>query len=305
MDFNAAIKKGPSKKAPRILLIGVEGVGKSSAGAQLPSPIFLCGEDGLVGPQFADTPSYTPKDWVEALSFLDWIALGNHQYKSIVIDTLDWIEPKLFAHVVASAKKADIKSIEDFGYGKGYAIAADEFRQLLSRLDKVNSKGILVLILAHSQVKAFNNPIGDNYDRYEPKVAKQIAGLAKEWVDAVLFARFDTWSKKDGGKAKGFGGQVRVVHTTHCAAWDAKNRYGLPDTLALDMPTILEAIKKGQPAQLDDMIAELTELAEHLPQDKKTTLKDWLSKGSYTATQLAQSINRVRASINEQPQEAQ
>lgn len=300
MDFSSAIKKGPSKKPPRIVLIGVEGVGKSTAGSQLPAPIFLCGEDGLVGPQFADTPSYSPKDWADILAFLDWLATSQHSYQSLVVDTLDWIEPRLFAHVVASARKPEIKGIEDFGYGKGYAIAADEFRQFLSRMEKVNTKGVTIMILAHSTVKAFNNPIGDNFDRYEPKVAKQIAGLAKEWADAVLFARFDSYTKKDGMKTKGIGGQVRVVHTEHCAAWDAKNRYGLPETLPLDMPTILAEIAKGQPASPEDMIAELCEIMPRLPDAMQASLKAWLQKNSYSTTQLAQTLNKARASVTEQ-----
>lgn len=293
------IKKGASKKPPRILLIGVEGVGKTSFGADLPAPLFICAEDGLVGPQFGDTASFAPNDWSHLLSFLDHMAQNELGYKSLVIDTLDWIEPKLFAHVVSAARKSDIRSIEDFGFGKGYALAADEFRQLLTRLDRVVAKGITVAILAHTQVKPFNNPVGDNYDRYEPKVCKQVAALAKEWVDAVLFARFDTWAKKDGGKAKGQGGDVRVVHTTHCAGWDAKNRYGLPETMPLDARTIMQAIAKGQPQNSEEMLAELAELSDRLPADKAKSLKEWLAKNSYSTTQLAQALNNARAIAQE------
>lgn len=299
MDFNSLIKKGQPVMPPRIMLIGVEGVGKSSAGAAMPSPIFLCAEDGLVGPQFAGIANFSPKTFDKVLEFLEWLAISQHPYLSLIVDTIDWLEPKIFAHVIAMSKRQDIKSIEDFGYGKGYALAADEFRQFLVRLDKVVSRGINVMLLSHSQVKTFNNPIGDNYDRYEPKICKQIASLAKEWVDAILFARFDTYSKKEGIKVKGVGGDSRIVHTTHSAGWDAKNRYGLPETLPLDMPTILDAISKGLPAQTDEMIKELTELSAFLPEDKKEALKSWLAKASYTTTALAQTLNKVRVSVQQ------
>ena len=293
IDFKQLIKKGPSQKPPRIVMIGVEGVGKSTAGAQMPSPIFLCAEDGLVGHQFAETPSVSPRDWPETLAFLDWLATEAHEFKTLVVDTLDWIEPRLFAHVVAAAKKPDIRQIEDFGFGKGYVLAADEFRQFLARLDRVNARGMSVLVLAHSQVKAFNNPLGDNYDRYEPKVAKQVAGLVKEWADCVLFAMFDVFTRKDGSKVKGQGGQVRVVHTEHCAAWDAKNRYGLPATLPLDMPVILEEIARGQPADTSAMAAEIREIAEGMDEDKRKATLAWLDKKP-TAQQLAQLLNKIR-----------
>lgn len=299
-DFKALIKKGPSQKPPRIVLIGVEGVGKSTAGAQMPAPIFLCAEDGLVGAQFADTPSISPRDWPETLAFLDWLATGEHQFKSLVVDTLDWIEPRLFAHVVDSAKKPDIRQIEDFGYGRGYVLAADEFRQFLARLDRINSRGMAVMVLAHSQVKAYNNPIGDNYDRYEPKVAKQVAGLVKEWADCVLFAMFDVFTRRDGSKSKGQGGQVRLVHTEHCAAWDAKNRYGLPATLPLDMPAIFAEINRGQPADTSALVAEIKELAESLNDAQRNSTIAWLEKIP-TPQQLAQLLNKMRA--NAQPKE--
>lgn len=302
MDFLNMIKKGTIQKAPRIMMIGVEGVGKSSAGANLPSPIFLCAESGLVGPQFAESAHITPKDWEESLAFLDWLAMGQHDYKSLVVDTLDWLEALLFAHVVSRAKKADIKNIEDFGFGKGYQVAADDFRQFLSRLEKVNAKGVNVLLLAHSQVKMFSNPVGDNYDRYEAKCCKQIAGLAKEWCDAVIFALFDVYTKKDGGKAKGNGGQVRVVKTEHSAGWDAKNRYGLPETMPLDMQLIMSEIDKGQPQNETEMKQELLDIMPELPADKQASLKEWLDKKKYTSSQLAQTLNRARAQVENKGQ---
>ena len=297
MDFSNMIKKGTVKKAPRLMMIGVEGVGKSSAGADLPSPIFLCAESGLVGPQFADSAHITPKDWEESLAFLDWLAMGQHDYKSLVVDTLDWLEKLLFAIVVRNAKKQDIKSITDFDYGKGYEIAAFEFRQFIARLDKLNDNGMTVLLLAHSQIKTFNNPIGENYDRYEAKCCKQIAGLAKEWCDAVLFAFFDVYTKKDGGKAKGNGGQVRVVKTEHSAGWDAKNRYGLPETMPLDMQLIMSEIDKGQPQNETEMRQELLDIMPELPADKQASLREWINKKKYTSSQLAQTLNRARAQV--------
>ena len=68
------IKKGPTKLPPKIMLIGVEGVGKSTAGASMPNPIFICGESGLVGPQFDGIPNFTPESWKDILDFCDELA---------------------------------------------------------------------------------------------------------------------------------------------------------------------------------------------------------------------------------------
>ena len=290
------IKKGQTVRAPRIMMIGVEGVGKSTAGASMPNPVFICGESGLVGPQFADTPSFTPENWGEILQFVDELAQDSQGFKTLVIDTLDWVEPMLYAHV---CKNANHKNIEDFGYGKGYVVAQQEARQLLARLDRLNANGMNILLLCHSQIKTVNNPTGDNYDHFESKVNAKISGIFREWCDCVLFAQFDMYTKKDGMRAKAFGGDGRIVQTTHSAAWDAKNRYGLPEVMPLDMGSIMEAITAGQV----DVEALKTEFAGYIKDMKPEVAKkakEWLEGGKWTTQQLAQKVNsyRVKNNIN-------
>lgn len=290
------IKKGQTVRAPRIMMIGVEGVGKSTAGASMPNPVFICGESGLVGPQFADTPSFTPENWGEILQFVDELAQDSQGFKTLVIDTLDWVEPMLYAHV---CKNANHKNIEDFGYGKGYVVAQQEARQLLARLDRLNANGMNILLLCHSQIKTVNNPTGDNYDHFESKVNAKISGIFREWCDCVLFAQFDMYTKKDGMRAKAFGGDGRIVQTTHSAAWDAKNRYGLPEVMPLDMGAIMEAITAGQV----DVEALKTEFAGYIKDMKPEVAKkakEWLEGGKWTTQQLAQKVNsyRVKTNIN-------
>ena len=291
------IQKGQKARSPRIMLIGVEGVGKSTAGASMPNPIFICGESGLVGPQFAEIPSFTPDNWGEALQFIDELTKAPGDFKSLVIDTLDWVEPMLYAYVCT---KAGHKNIEDFGYGKGYVVAQQEARQLLARLDRLNEMGMNILILCHSQIKTVNNPCGDNYDHFEAKVNAKIGGIFKEWCDAVLFAQFDMYTKKDGMRSKAFGGDGRIVQTTHSAAWDAKNRYGLPEVMPLDMGAILEAITQGQPQDVEALKSEFMGYVKGMRPDIAQKATKWLESGKWTVQQLAQKVNsyRVKESVN-------
>ena len=61
-----------------------------------------------------------------------------------------------------------------------------------------------------------------------------MSALVKEWADAVLFVDWETFvSVDDNGKAKAKGGK-RIIRTDHSPVWDAKNRWGLPETVALD-----------------------------------------------------------------------
>jgi len=296
------IKTGAAQAAPRILLIGVEGVGKTTAGSQCEAPIFLSAEDGLVGNGYDNIPHYTPENWDGVLEFLRYLAEEKHDYKSLIIDTIDWLEPMLQAAVVAKyGKNKDVRSIEDFGYGKGYVIAAEEFRKALAYLDAIHQRGILVMVNAHCHIKAFNNPLGDNYDRYEPKVSKQVGGLLKEWADAVLFANYEvSWAKEKGAsKAKGVGGQVRIVQTQHSAAWDAKNRYGLPAVMAFDMPTILAAMTTGEPETPENIIAEINALLPGLDKKQQQATTAFIEKNGANAKKLTELLNRVRFITND------
>jgi len=254
-NYSEVIRKNTAPMAPKILLIGVEGVGKTSAGAQSPNPIFLTAEDGLSAPELRDIPHHRPENWTDAVDFVRWLGMPNneHGYESIVIDTVDWLEPILFAHVAKEANKKDIESI---GYGKGYVEAADQFRAMLCALDRCRARGMLCVILAHCMIKNFKNPLGEDYDRYEMKANKHIAPLCKEWADAVFFARYEI--ALDDGKA--YGGKTRVIETEHSSAWDAKNRYSLPEQIPLkkdNWPDILKMMTGDK--ELDEAINLLPE----------------------------------------------
>lgn len=297
MSLLDKITKNQKPRAPRIMMIGVEGVGKSTAGASMPNPVFICGESGLVGPQFAEIPSFTPENWGEILAFLDELAANRGDFKTIVIDTLDWVEPMLYSHVCT---KNGHKNIEDFGYGKGYVVAQQEARQLLMRLDRLNMEGMNVLLLCHSQIKTVNNPVGDNYDHFESKLNAKISGIFREWCDCVLFAQFDMYTRKDGMRSKAYGGDGRIVQTTHSAAWDAKNRYGLPEVMPLDMGAIMEAITQGQPQDTEALKAEFLGYVKNMRPDIAQKATKWLESGKWTTQQLAQKVNsyRVKQNIN-------
>ena len=103
-----------------------------------------------------------------------------HEYETLVIDTIDWVEP-LIHDAVCQAN--GWKSIEDPGYGRGHAVALVEWRKLLAALDRLRAeRGMEIILLAHTTIRTFANPAGSNYDRYELKLQRSAAALVKEWV---------------------------------------------------------------------------------------------------------------------------
>ena len=278
-DYAQIISTGYQKHENKIVIVGQEGVGKSSSGLALPDNLFLLFEDGLVGEQFKDVKPLKPDSWEDALNILDWL------------------EPVLFEYIVRKANKPDIKNIEDFGWHKGYPIAAQEFRYFLSKLDLLSNRGFKILLLCHMQVKSFKNPLGEDYDRYEMKCCKELSALIKEWSDVTLFAMFDSYASKEGQKIKGAGGNVRICHATHCSGWDGKNRFGLPETMVFDMQEILSMIDgEGVEKRKLSVISEIKELSEKMDSDKKEKTIKWLDSNP-NLNSLSTFLNKIKTGV--------
>lgn len=244
----------------RILVYGVEGVGKSTLGADAPSPVFLAAEDGLAQLDVAKFPD--PKTWEDALAHITSLSVEPHDFKTLVVDTVDWLEPLLWQSLCL---RGQCPSIEEYGggYGKGYTAAVDEWRKFLSLLERARAKGMHIVLLAHSQRKTEKNPEGADYDRYKLKINERAAGVLKEWVDCTLFARHEAFAVKEGKKAaKGVSSGARIMSTQWNAAYDAKNRYSLPEKLPLNWTDLWNAIKGARPVSAirEEIESKLTEL---------------------------------------------
>lgn len=221
----------------KVVLYGVEGIGKSSFAARFPQPVFIDTEGGTGRLDVRRLPA--PDSWQMLLDEAAAAADGQVPCQTLVLDTADWAEKLCMAGVCARFK---VKGIEDIGYGKGYTYVKEEFARLLDALDKVVASGRHVVVVAHAAVAKFEQPdaVG-SYDRWVMKTSKQVAPLLREWCDMLLFANYKTVVEKSGtgpsAKNKASGAR-RVLYTTHNACWDAKNRFGLPDEVPFDYESI-------------------------------------------------------------------
>ncbi len=223
-----AVRRGRIVRPQKAVIYGPEGVGKSTLASGLPEPVFLDTEGGT---HHLDVVRLDPAStWDEITRAVVQLARAEHPFKTLVIDTADWLEKRLAEHLCAKANK---ESIEDFGYGKGWVQLAEEFARFLTSLDVLLGRGMHVVFLAHATVRKFEAPDqAGSYDRFELKLSKQVAPLLKEWCDTLLFCNYLTKvAEKDNGKNRGVGGKERVIFATHTAAYDAKNRHGLADKL--------------------------------------------------------------------------
>jgi len=234
------IISGKQQRPQRVVIYGVESVGKTTFASKFPNPLFLDIEGGSNHLAIDRVAIATWKELNHCIS-----EAAATSYETLVIDSADWAERLAVEDLLATSKK---QSVEDFGFGKGWVMTAEKISRFLTALDTLIDAGKHVVVLAHSKVQRTEPPdILAAYDRYELKLSKQSSPLVKEWADELWFFRFKTKSvTQDGGKAKGIGGKERVIYTTHSAAYDAKTRSGLAEELPMDWESVAHIF--GKPA---------------------------------------------------------
>ena len=222
----AAVTRGRVKRPLKLVAYGPEGVGKSTFASQAPDPVFLCAEDGTSQLDVARFPE--PKTWAELAEAMTELKHGEHPFKTLVVDSLDWLQPMLVKHVCDTDKIKE-SAYHDFGRGEKFAVR--HWKILQESFDELRAtRGMHVICLAHCQARTFKNPEGEDFDRYQLALPPSAEALWKQWPDTLLFLSWEMLTQKLGERAKGVQGE-RMIYTERTAAWDAKNRYGLPPSL--------------------------------------------------------------------------
>jgi len=222
---------------PLIIIYGIGGIGKTTFGASAPQPIFAMTEKGKGRLQVASFPQI--QSWTDGIEAISTLLSEPHDYETLVWDSLDWWEPHIWKYVCEQAGK---KNIEDFGYGKGYTYAEDSWNIFFRGLNALQEqRGMSIILTAHAEVKRFDSPEVEPYDRYQIKLHKRAAELASEWADIIFFANWEVFTVKTevGFKKtvnRGTGSGRRILYSEERPAFKAKNRYGLPPRIELTTP---------------------------------------------------------------------
>jgi hypothetical protein len=292
----ASVRKGRLTVPLRILGYGPEGVGKSTFAAGAPKPIFLNVDRRTAG---LDIDRIEPTTWDEALEVLSALDKESHDYQTIVVDPINWLEPMAFAKVTGGSTPIDKW---EGGYGKGRQAALDHWRQLIAALERLwTTKNMNVILLAHAAVKNFADPEGPPYDRYELAMDKGAAGLLRQWCDWVLFMRHEAFAKADPGrKARGYSTGARVIHTQYSAAYDAKADAPVPSEIPLSWAEFTQALESVRSAA-DAAKAEIASLLEEIA-DTEVTRKAtaYVADAKNNPGKLAEIANALRVKLNKE-----
>ena len=257
------ISTGKVKSAQKLVLYAPEGFGKSTFASQFPDPIYIDTEGSTkqldVRRFDADMSS-----WDNIIEAVSYVADGNADCSTLVIDTIDWAEQSCIDKLNKVHNTANILTM-DFGRGSLFVVA--EFRQLIDKLDEVVKRGINVVLLAHAAMRKQELPeeMGA-FDHWELKLqSKQVKSMVKEWADLLIFGNFKTYIVTDEKtKSKKAQGNKRVLYTEHHACWDAKNRHGLEAEIPFEYKSI---------AHLFSGTEKVPEKAPEKAPEKKTATK--------------------------------
>lgn len=243
----ADIRTKPDVMLPnRYGIIGPAGTGKTTLGAYSVKPIFLMprGETGLLtlinAGRLPEIPHFPEaQSWDELLGYLRVLRRENHEYRTLVVDTINTAENLLHEHVCETQFNGDWSKTGFLSFNAGYEVSLGPLREMLVLLDALRSeKRMMILLLGHTRIKTFKNPEGADYDRYQPDIHEKSWSLVDRWLDTVLFLNYETivTQVQESGKqkkGKAIGGSRRFAYTERTAAYDAKNRLGLPKQIDL------------------------------------------------------------------------
>lgn len=297
------IRESDPNKPVRIMVYGPEGVGKSTLGAKSDSPIFISPEGGT--DQLTDAKGLPVKSiadihtWDDVVSALNSLLNEKHDFKTLVIDSADWLEKLAHQFIIGGSNKDIIRA--NGGYGAGYRQSETMHKSLIEILSQIREKrGMNIIIIAHTHVRPVKDPdMMEDYDSFEIKCHEFVSSLYREWVDGLFFVRFNTFLKTDdSGKTKALTDGERTLYTVKKPAFQAKNRYGMPESIPFTLDAwkqIQSYAKRGVVEESSESLySEIQELIKTAPEDVRLKASENVEKNKNNKKQLMAIRSRLK-----------
>lgn len=295
---------------PNLWLVYAYGkMGKSSLAAEGPSAVFIGPESGTANLNVARLPT---NSYLEVMDAVKALTLEEHSYQTLAIDSLDWLEPLVWEHVIETVpheKGHRVKSIEDYGYKAGYVHALGPWRKLIAALNQLREKrGMHIIVIAHPHSKEAKDPtVATEYNRVQIKLHDKAAALWKEYVDCILFISPESTvavDKKGKGKAISFKDEIvdRYIYTEWSTGWEAGNRFGLPPRLPYikgqGWETIMTAIGDANPESAEAALTVVQNLALQITNEElRAKVSAAIEANKTNKTQLERLQSKLRTII--------
>lgn len=229
----------PANRAVIVTLCGEGGIGKTSLGCTFPNPIVIRAEDGLQAIPAEQRPMALPlltsvdQLWEQ----LKALVREEHNYKTLVLDSVTALERMFIQHVVDSDPKKPASINQAMGgYGAGLGAVATLHQRVRKACGILNeTRGMHIVFIAHSDTETIELPDADPYTRYSLRLGKKSVAPYVDDSDLVGFLKLETFYRGDGERKKAIsdGSRLLVCHAQSAAV--AKNRFGITEPLSVQM----------------------------------------------------------------------
>jgi hypothetical protein len=233
MTLLSTIITDPKPSPPKGVVYGQAGCGKSTFAARAENSLIIDCENGAATIACVRTPYLGT--WTEIHAWLQTIERDEHPYRVVVIDTIDWLVRRIEEHVsgCAGGKTDSTLNRSHGGYGNGKQVFKNYiFQVLLPLFDRIVSKGIAVILLAHAKRTEITDIDGIVIEKTAPDLPDEHLNAIIEWSDFVCLAK-----KIDEDN--------RILVTTETPRALAKNRYSMPPEIEFSWESFTSAIAEG------------------------------------------------------------
>jgi hypothetical protein len=261
------VSKNHSVRPPLAIIYGDPGVGKTHFITEIPDHVMIRTGDGLGGL----TPNAWPmsENYVDVMQQIQILIDSDHDYKVLAIDTLTSFEGLLQEHAVnqwnktGDKKPPKIQDISDPDFGAGYSFCNFYWKQFVKHLQKLQeTKGMAIILLAHSDEKAKASPIAASHQKICVKIDKKANKLFNEVCDVIGYMAMRTSVVEEKGT---FGATRNIVDTSGQRvlyvgvhpSYDAKNRYSLPAEINATWADLTKKMKESAQAGKVEARAEV------------------------------------------------
>ena len=231
---------------PLITIYGQAGVGKTTLAAEFPRPFLINIEGGV--PEGIDIPCTpeTIRDFDYLLGWLDVLIDNKHEYKTVIIDSLDTLEKKVIHPYVL--KQNEFDSVDQL-FGRAYTRSAEFVDKVLDRLEILRFKKRMFVVLTAAAVKeTFDDLVNKSYHRFNLALQNQVSTRIFHQSDFLFFMRPEVYMVQEDGKGKKerpTSTSRRELCTTLMPQYIAKSRAkGLPPVMIYDLGRGFEVLRQ-------------------------------------------------------------
>jgi len=238
IDMNSLSK--PESRPFHMTLVGEGGMGKTTLAAMMPNPVIIRTEDGsasLVGKDTAMFPLATTTQ--EIFDTIEFLATNDHDFKTLVIDSVTQLHTLIESEIVAKDPKATSINTAMGGFGAGYTAASEVHRKIRAWCGSLSqAKNMNIVYIAHADTETVDLPDSDPYTRYTLRIHKKSVTHYSDNVDLIGYIKLRTYTSGGNDKnRKATTDGSRIITCYPTPSHISKNRFGITEDIVFDINT--------------------------------------------------------------------